>query len=145
MMIRPINVTQTAKMPEHANQSIHRWGPAGIAVATLAILVIWTWRAPRKRVSGELVGKWHTTASAYADRTFELDNVCITFTTGEGTISVGFIQDLKEIPAALGTLYTVSYTVDGAPNVVSFYYSRHDQTLWFKNQDKIIWKKDKSS
>jgi hypothetical protein len=123
------------------------WGSwAGAAVILLVLLAAWTWRAPNKLVPTELVGEWHTSDPNYADRTFELDPVCISFTTGDGTVSVGFIKEVKEVPEGSRILYTISYTVDDEPNEVSFYYDlKNDKTIWFKNQKSIAWRKDQDS
>ena len=86
------------------------------------------------------MGEWRTTDALYADRALILDQVCITFTTGEATLSVGFIKDVKQVSQGNRILYTVSYTVDDVPNQVSFYYDA-STGISFKNQDRIIWKK----
>ena len=127
---------------KHKNKAI--W--AGVAATLLIFLAILNWRAPNKKVPTELVGEWHTTAPNYADRTFELDPVCISFTTGDGTISVGFIKEVKEVPEGSRILYTISYTVDDTPNEVSFYYDvNNEKSLCFKNQEKVIWRKVRDS
>ena len=72
-----------------------------------------------------------------------MDHVCITFTIGEGTVSVGFIKDVKQITDGNRILYTVSYIVDDVPNEVSFFYDPNNgKNLWFKNQEKVVWKKE---
>ncbi len=130
-----IDIQKNLKKP------IQGWAPVGITAIFLIIMAAWMWQTPaRKHLPKELWGEWRTTDPSYADRTFELDNVCINFTTGEGTISVGFIKNVKEIPEGTRTLYTVSYTVDDAPNEVSFYYEPNSG-IWFKNQKKVIWKR----
>ena len=118
-----------------------------MAAATLLILLAaWIWRPPNKHVPKELVGEWHTTDPNYADRTFELDPVCITFTTGGETVSVGFIKEVKEVQDGSRILYTISYTADDAPNEVSFYYDLNKgNAIWFKNQEKIVWRKNQDS
>jgi hypothetical protein len=117
------------------------WAEA--AAALLILLTAWIWRPPNKRVPKELVGEWHTTDPNYADRTLELDPVCITFTTGGDTISVGFIKEVKEVPEAGRILYTILYTVNDAPNQVSFYYDMSKgNVIWFRNQERVVWRKD---
>jgi hypothetical protein len=119
---------------------------AGAAATLLILLVAWAWRAPNKKIPNELVGEWHTTDPDYADRSFEIDSVCITFTTGGGTVSTGFIKEVKEVPEGSRMLYTISYTVDDDPNEVSFYYDANKgKVIRFKNQEKIVWKKDQNS
>jgi hypothetical protein len=135
---------KAAQAPDIAqckNKTIRGWAAPWIAAIFLAIMAISTRQAPRKHLPVELLGKWHTTDPSYADRTFELDSVCITFGTGPGIVSVGLIKDVNEIPEGNRTLYTVSYIVDDSPNEVSFYYNSNSG-LWFKNQEKIVWRKN---
>ena len=133
--------TQRKDAPRGLRGIIQDWALLEIPLLILILVVAWMWQTPaRKDLPKELWGDWATTDPSYADHTFELDNVCITFTTGEGTISVGFIKDVTEISEGDRTLYTVSYTVDDVPNKVSFYYLPNSG-LWFKNQEKIIWKR----
>src|SRR5579864_3434463 len=117
---------KVARVPDVAggmNETIQGQAvPWIIAAMFLMILAISAWHAPRKHLPEELFGEWHTTDPNYADRSFELDSVCIVFGTGPGMVSVGFIKDVKEIPDGNHTLYAVSYTVDNVPNEVSFYY-----------------------
>jgi hypothetical protein len=119
---------------------------AGVAATLLLFLSAWIWRAPSKLVPYVLVGDWRTTDPNYGDRTFEIDPVCVTFTTGDGTVSVGFIKAVKEVSEGSRILYTISYTLDGEPNQVSFYYDQtNGNTISFKNQTKVVWKKDQDS
>jgi hypothetical protein len=119
---------------------------AGAAVSLLILLLAWVSRTPHKQVPQELVGEWHTTDPNYADRTLEIDSTCINFTTGGGTVSTGFIKEVKEVPEGSRTLYTISYTVDETPSEVSFYYDPNKRkSIRFKNQEKTVWTKDESS
>jgi hypothetical protein len=141
MVMTSKRVTQMIDIPKGLKETIQSWTPAGITAIFLIIVLVWMWQTPaRKHLPEELWGEWRTTDPSYADRTFEFDNVCINFTTGEGTISVGFIKDVKEIPEGNRTLYNVSYIVDDTPNEVSFYYEPNSG-LWFKNQEKVVWRK----
>jgi hypothetical protein len=120
------------------------WG--GTVAILLFLLAAWIWRTPNNQVPEELIGEWHTTDPNYADRTFELDSVSISFTTGAGTVSTGFIKEVKEVPEGSRILYTISYTLDNAPNEVSFYYDPFkSKIIQFKNQEKVAWKKDQQS
>jgi hypothetical protein len=119
---------------------------AGAAATLLILLLAWGWPAPQKQVPQELVGEWHTTDPNYADRTFEIDSVCINFTTGGGTVSTGFIKEVKQVAQGNRTLYIISYTVDDTPNEVSFYFDwGKGKTIRFKNQEHVVWRKDEKS
>lgn len=122
-----------------------RW-LALVALATLLILVLTYVKFRRVAVPSELVGTWRTTSSAYAEHPFEIGLASINFGTGVGTVSTGFIDDIKSTADNGKTLYTIFYSVDGTHDQVSFYYDGSDgQTIQFKNQGGVVWKKDKGS
>jgi hypothetical protein len=128
------------------NKNMKRVLWAGAAATLLILLLAWGWPAPQKQVPQELVGEWHTTDPNYADRTFEIDSVCINFTTGGGTVSTGFIKEVKQVAQGNRTLYIISYTVDDTPNEVSFYFDwGKGKTIRFKNQEHVVWRKDEKS
>jgi len=121
------------------------WVAATVAIF-LIVLTSWIWRARHRQIPDELVGEWHTTDPNYSDRWFEIDSVCINFGTGRGSVSTGFIKEVKAVPEAGKTLYTISYSVDGTANEVSFYYEPgRDKVIRFKHQENTIWIKDKGS
>jgi hypothetical protein len=127
-------------------KSINRRFWAAATAVSLILLAACVWPASNKQVPKELIGEWHTTAPNYADRSFEINSVCINFTTGGGTVSTGFIKEVKVVSEGNRELYTISYTVDDAPNEVSFYYDQSkDKVIRFKNQEKIDWKRDPES
>lgn len=138
--------TKEAGSPGGMRQALIDWAPVEITIVFLTLLAVLTYQDPtHKRLPDALVGEWRTTDALYADRALILDQVCITFTTGqsktgENTLSVGFIKDVKQISQGNRTLYTVSYTVDDVPNQVTFYYDA-STGISFKNQDRIVWKK----
>ena len=101
---------------------------AGLAAGLLILVVMGVRRPPNRLVPVELVGEWHTSDPNYADRV------------------VGFIKTVKQVPEGTRTLYTIFYTVEDEPNEVSFYYDPNNgKTLWFKNQIKVVWRKDPDS
>src|SRR5262249_44060321 len=115
-------------------------------IVSLIVLAAWIWRAPDRHIPDELLGEWRTTDPNYADRWFEIDPVCISFVTGRGSVSTGFIKTVQAVPEGSRILYSISYSVDGTLNQVAFYYeAAHDPVIRFKNQEKIIWIKDKTS
>jgi hypothetical protein len=119
---------------------------AGAAVIFLIVLVPLIWHPPNKHVPEELVGEWHTEDPNYSGRSFDISLVSISFATGGGTATTGFIKEIKEVSEGGRTLYTISYMADGMPNEVSFYYdAAKGKAIRFKNQEKAVWTKDKSS
>jgi len=118
---------------------------AGILVL---ILLVYLFRAPKRDVPDDLIGEWHTTDATYADRSFEITQVSISFTTGGGTVSTGVIKEIKTVEDGNRTLYTFIYDVDGTRNELSFYYepsSAKGTVIRFKNQQNTIWTKDETS
>lgn len=120
---------------------------AAIAALVFAVLVL-SWHAPNRKVPEDLLGEWHTSEAHHADRYFEITPVSISFTTGEGTVYIGFIKEIKQTQDGTRTLYTFVYDVDGTRNKLSFYYeseTRGGTFICFKNQQDIIWKKSEGS
>jgi hypothetical protein len=118
-----------------------RW-LAFTALVVFGIFVA-TWIRPRHiKVPRELVGTWTTDAPQYSDRSMEIDLACISFLTGGGTQSTGFIDDIRSVAGNGKTFYTISYDQDGSENQISFYYEDGPkETLRFKNQDDVVWSK----
>jgi hypothetical protein len=117
-----------------------------VALATSLALLFTYVKLRRVTVPPELVGTWRTADLKYANHPFEIGLVSINFGTGLGSVSTGFIEDIQSTIEDGRTLYTISYSVDGAQEQVSLYYvGGDDQTIRFKNQEQIVWKKDDGS
>jgi len=118
----------------------------GAVVISAIMLACWIWRPYGTQVPEELLGEWRTTDPNYSDRALKIDEVTINFETGDGKLSVGFITGVRSVSEGNRTLYTISYSLDGAPNEVSFYYdSLRNRTIVFKNQEKTVWAKESGS
>ena len=117
------------------------------AVVALIALLAMHWKLQRVKVPPELVGTWRTTNARYADRSFQISLASITFATGPGTESTGFIENIQAFQDHDGTLYTISYSAEGAHEQVSFYYDELNgkKRIQFKNQQGIVWEKDENS
>jgi hypothetical protein len=73
----------------------------------------------------------------------EIDPVSINFGTGNGTVSTGFIKNVKASRDGDKKLYTIIYSTDEVDDSVSFFYeSGKPDRIRFKNQQKVIWTKD---
>jgi hypothetical protein len=144
MTTYPNKESQGIQISEGMKQTLIAWAPAEITVIFLVILAALTWQDPtHKHLPDDLIGEWHTTDTKYTDRALLLDQACITFMTGQGGVSVGFIKNVQESSDGNRRLFTISYTVDNVLNEVTFYYdASNGQNLYFKNQEKIIWTKD---
>jgi hypothetical protein len=112
---------------------------AGIAAL---ILLAATVGSTKHRVPEELLGEWHTSDPNYSDRFFEITPASITFTTGGTTGATGTIKQVTTTPDGNRTLYTVQYDLEGAHNVVSFYFESgppNGDVIRFKNQQHTMW------
>lgn len=117
------------------------WLKAGVVLA-LALLVYVFFKPRHVHMPTELVGTWVTSNDAYADRSLEIGQESITFGTGPGSETTGFVEDIQSTPADGKVLYTISYSSDGAPGTISLYYATDDgETVRLKNQELIVWKK----
>jgi hypothetical protein len=133
-------------MPTENGTKTQRW-LIFVAVIALVALLATHWQLQRLNVPAELIGTWKTATPQYADRSLEISHHSITFATGPGTESTGFIDDIEATANRDGALYTISYSANGEHQHVSFYYSDVDgkKSIHFKNQQGIVWLKDKSS
>ena len=96
-------------------------------------------------VPGELIGEWHTSNAIYSDRSFEIDPVSISFGTGGGTVTTGFIRKVSAVQQGARTLYTISYQTDESVNEVCLYYETAEgKIIHFRNQESIAWTKDQA-
>lgn len=70
----------------------------------------------REDVPTELIGRWTTDDSRYADRPLEIEAERISFGIGPGTRMTYRVQGIeREVDAATGTLYRVYYDAPGEP------------------------------
>jgi hypothetical protein len=118
------------------------WTFAGLAIVLLLGITI---RPKNNDVPEEIQGVWRTNDPAHADRFFEISLVSVSFGTGNGTVSTGFIQKIETAPQASGTLYTITYKDEEGEQQVVLSYEPRSGTLRFKNQDKAVWKKVQES
>lgn len=92
----------------------------------------------------QLLGTWRSTEPSYEGRTFELGLANITFGVGEGKAETGFIEKVETDWQDHHFMYTVHYVQDGVESQCSFYAeSQGKEVLYFKNQPRIKWVKDK--
>jgi hypothetical protein len=121
---------------------------AAIMVAFVVLLMALYWRPPNRKVPEQLVGEWRTSDPKYSDRQLDITYASISFTTGDGTVSTGFIKEIKAVQNGASTLYTVVYDLEGTSNELSFYYemgSAKVGVIRFKNQQAMIWTKIENS
>jgi hypothetical protein len=96
-------------------------------------------------IPAELRGVWKTTDAGHSDRFLELSLVSVSFGTGNGTVSTGFIRKVEIVPQGPRALYTITYRDEEGEQELSFFYERGDATLRLKNQDRVVWRKSQDS
>ena len=91
-----------------------------------------------------MMGVWQTSSEQYADRGFEIKPQQITFQQGEADkYTTHPITRLRATPTEAGaTLYVVEYDNAGDTYEFSFVYQQDEETIRFKNQPLIAWRKD---
>jgi hypothetical protein len=114
------------------------------AFAFIAILIFLYWTNKDRNIPVKLIGDWDASDPNYSDRYFAIGPTTISFTTGNGTVSTGWIKEIKTVQEGTSTLYTIVYDLEGTPNELSFYYDTQKAKgsfIRFKNQKEIIWTK----
>jgi len=133
-------------MDEEKKQSKRTRILVGVAVAALLALGVFYARVRKVTLPDQLVGTYHTDEAKHAAHPFEISYSTVNFATDEGSVSTGFIKDVRTSVEEGKTLYTIFYTADGVDQQISFYYeATGNGAIRFKGQDQIVWKKDASS
>ena len=115
---------------------------AAAGTISLIILAFSVWQSDAL-VPDELIGEWHTSNAIYSDRSFEIDPVSISFGTGGGTVTTGFIRKVSAVQEGARTLYTISYQTDESVLEACFYYeTAKGKVIRFRHQEGIAWTKD---
>jgi hypothetical protein len=100
---------------------------------------------PNRTVPDELVGRWTTTAEAYADRAFEVSKTSVLFRTGPGENDFNY-HEIKEVTSeaieAGAILYTFVYSDDLE---FLFRYEPVRDVIRFANQLEMSWTRQDSS
>jgi len=111
--------------------------------ASLALLILGAMLSPKpQKVPPELQAVWRTDNPNYSDRTLEISAITVTFGTGEGTSSTGFIRHIDFKPAGPESLYTITYAGNDGNQTLSVRYDPMKQVLHLNNQPSIEWKKE---
>jgi hypothetical protein len=102
----PGNVSQGSDMNTTINPSLQtteRRSPYTLPVIVLTGLIVLGGLAalfsPKQpNPPGELMGVWKTDEANHADRFLDLSLVSVSFGTGSGTVSTGFIRKVEIVP-----------------------------------------------
>ena len=114
----------------------------GVLIGLGVAIAIWLNAQREYQLPGELAGEWRTTDPRYADRSMELSRGYVTLGVGDGKATMGFIQEVSASQEKGNTLYTIIYKGDeGIGRIYLYYSSSHGETIQFKNQPGVVWKK----
>ena len=119
---------------------------AGAFVLALsAAPIAWAFWWPRSvEIPDGMVGRWTTSVSMYADRSFTVAKDSVTFLTSAQDSTIHPIVDVRSRPNERGTAYTIYYASFGADLEFSVVYSDGpDATIEFINQRGMIWRKER--
>ncbi len=142
---RPSN--KQAALPSVGRRRTSLESPMGVLtivfVALLAVVFYSSgFSTQRRQIPDEIVGTWHTTASDYADRAFEIRKTSLVFYASENEWTVHLIDRIETEDLGGGTLFTVYYDDKGGTTEFSFYYDpKRDGIIRFKNQREMEWKR----
>ena len=117
-----------------------------VAVAVLLALaaapITWALWPRSVDIPDGMVGRWTTTVSAYADRSFTVSKDSVTFLTSAQDSTIHPITDVRSKPNEQGTAYTIYYASFGSDLEFSVVYTDGPEpTLQFINQRGMIWRK----
>lgn len=114
-----------------------------IAVAVITAFVVFK---PKRNsaLPAPLAGVWTTANPRYAGRSLELTRGTVAFGTGEQTVQVYFISDIKKTREDDGMLYEIHCHRKEGPDEKIFlvHTPQNGGQLRFKNQRHIVWEKN---
>ncbi|MEJ2238289.1 MAG: hypothetical protein P8X82_08340 [Gemmatimonadales bacterium] len=119
-------------------------GMLAIVFLVLMALVFYSSaQSPRRgEIPDEIIGTWYTTASDYADRSFEIRKTSLVFFVSDDEWTVNLIERVETEDLGGGTLFTLHYTDEGGDNEFSFYFDPKRQgVIRFQNQREMEWKR----
>ncbi len=118
----------------------------GVLGGLLGLLVLMASFSPKpKEVPVELLGIWTTKDAGHSDRFFEVSPVTVSFGTGNGTVSTGFIQKFEVAFEGRETVYAITYKGDDGESKLWLNYDPASGVLRFRNQQSIAWVKSRES
>lgn len=132
-------------VPKSGSTSLRRpMGLLTIVFLALMALVFYSSAQSSKRgeIPDEIIGTWYTTASDYANRSFEIRKTSLLFYISEDEWTVNLIDRVETEDIGGGTLFTLHYTDEGGANEFSFYFDpKREGVIRFQNQREMEWKR----
>ena len=94
------------------------------------------------KIQEGLFGMWETTAPKYEGCYFSLGRYQLDFKTVDNTINTYYIKRIKRKPSLEEgrSMYIIIYeTKEGNEMEMPLYYYEEENSIRFKNQEKILW------
>ncbi len=114
-----------------------------VVLALSAAPIAWAMWPQSVDIPNGMVGRWTTTMSSYADRSFTVAKDSVTFLTSSQDSTIYPITDVRSRSHELGTAYTIYYASFGSDLEFSVVFTDGPEpTLQFINQRGMIWKRD---
>lgn len=114
-----------------------------ILAAVTAVIILRLKRIPDP-LPRNITGVWHSDSPGYQNRYFELSDAIMVFGQGERRLNIQFISRIK-VKKIRGNLtrYTIYHqdTYGFEQKTVFFFEQADVDSLWFNNQENVIWQK----
>lgn len=115
---------------------------AWLGGALLLLVLVVVMVSPRRRVAPqELIGVWTTSDPTYRDRFMAINSGTVSFGTGDGTVTTGFIRNVEETSERGELVYSLTYTTDDGEQELSVSFEPANGFLRFSHQPGVVWKK----
>lgn len=114
-----------------------------IIAATIATIFIRLQNIPDP-LPNDLIGIWHSDSPGYQDRYFEISDAIMVFGQGNRRLNIQFVSRIKEKKVKGGLRqYTIHHQDNyGFEQKTVIFFNRADvNTIWFGNQENVVWKK----
>lgn len=110
----------------------------------LTIMVMWSCMVSKPGEIQEIMGTWETSAPGYEDCSFEITRSRVVFKSPSTKPGVNVIREIVRSSEGKCALYEITYEDEQKLDyTLSIHYCRagSDEIIFFKNQQKIIWKR----
>lgn len=120
--------------------------PAALAVIVgLAAVAAYAGLSSGEEIPLDMIGKWETESTKYADRALGISADSITFYTIRGQFDAHRISKVERTRENRDLLYSIRFEDQGNDAEFSFFYDSTEGVIRFQNQSHIEWRKARGS
>ena len=105
----------------------------------LAVVMSSACAPPNEDLPAEVLGRWVTTETRYADRFFELDANLIRMGTGGSASELYPVVHVTSEPHPRGRLFKVMYAIDDSEVLFAFHFDAAKSSIRLLNQPGFAW------